>query len=352
MAQLAGMTLRERWSGWKREPFTSDSRHHVSVWELALSPLIGLRSPRSTGSRRVARSAGRAPARFQQALHPAAMATVGLQQFEHPLVGAAGLARQSPRHQVGQVVVPHTDGVGIAQRQPRGLGRGPYADAPDAPAAVRGTPRGPDPPTPRTATLARRPPARRRPRRVSTPNRWNANAGMAATRAGSGGSRRSASGPGAGSDAARTRPRHARRASIPVTFCSKMAAISVGTTAWVLREPDAAMLPPQVARSTRGAARTPRPHRPRPPGPAPSRGPTRRRGPRPRPRCPRPSARRRRVAAPSGVRCVRQASGPAIRVVASPVPRRSGNRRPGQVHRAPCRRERPGRHGARVRSTT
>jgi SAM-dependent methyltransferase len=33
MAQLAGMRLRERWSGWKREPFTSDSRKHVSVWE-------------------------------------------------------------------------------------------------------------------------------------------------------------------------------------------------------------------------------------------------------------------------------------------------------------------------------
>ena len=33
MARLAGMSLRERWSGWKREPFTSDSRQHVSVWE-------------------------------------------------------------------------------------------------------------------------------------------------------------------------------------------------------------------------------------------------------------------------------------------------------------------------------
>jgi hypothetical protein len=33
MAQLAGMTLRERWRGWKREPFTSDSSQHVSVWE-------------------------------------------------------------------------------------------------------------------------------------------------------------------------------------------------------------------------------------------------------------------------------------------------------------------------------
>jgi SAM-dependent methyltransferase len=33
MAQLAGMRLRDRWSGWRREPFTSDSRKHVSVWE-------------------------------------------------------------------------------------------------------------------------------------------------------------------------------------------------------------------------------------------------------------------------------------------------------------------------------
>jgi SAM-dependent methyltransferase len=33
MAQLAGMSLRERWSDWTREPFTSDSRKHVSVWE-------------------------------------------------------------------------------------------------------------------------------------------------------------------------------------------------------------------------------------------------------------------------------------------------------------------------------
>jgi SAM-dependent methyltransferase len=33
MAELAGMTLRERWGGWNREPFTSESRKHVSVWE-------------------------------------------------------------------------------------------------------------------------------------------------------------------------------------------------------------------------------------------------------------------------------------------------------------------------------
>ena len=33
MAELAGMRLRDRWSGWRREPFTSESRQHVSVWE-------------------------------------------------------------------------------------------------------------------------------------------------------------------------------------------------------------------------------------------------------------------------------------------------------------------------------
>ena len=33
MARLAGMTLRERWGGWRREPFTGDSEMHVSVWE-------------------------------------------------------------------------------------------------------------------------------------------------------------------------------------------------------------------------------------------------------------------------------------------------------------------------------
>jgi SAM-dependent methyltransferase len=33
MAHLAGMTLRERWAGWRREPFTGESTRHVSVWE-------------------------------------------------------------------------------------------------------------------------------------------------------------------------------------------------------------------------------------------------------------------------------------------------------------------------------
>ena len=32
MARLAGMTLDERWGGWRREPFTRDSTSHISVW--------------------------------------------------------------------------------------------------------------------------------------------------------------------------------------------------------------------------------------------------------------------------------------------------------------------------------
>jgi len=33
MARIAGMRLRERWSGWNGEPFTAESTGHVSVWE-------------------------------------------------------------------------------------------------------------------------------------------------------------------------------------------------------------------------------------------------------------------------------------------------------------------------------
>lgn len=33
MAQLAGLRLRDRWAGWEREPYTSESTKHISVWE-------------------------------------------------------------------------------------------------------------------------------------------------------------------------------------------------------------------------------------------------------------------------------------------------------------------------------
>jgi SAM-dependent methyltransferase len=35
MARLAGLRLRERWGGWRREPFTADSPTHVSAYEHA-----------------------------------------------------------------------------------------------------------------------------------------------------------------------------------------------------------------------------------------------------------------------------------------------------------------------------
>ena len=38
MARMAGMTLRYRWGAWDREPFTSESTQHVSVWEKVGTP--------------------------------------------------------------------------------------------------------------------------------------------------------------------------------------------------------------------------------------------------------------------------------------------------------------------------
>ena len=55
MAQLAGMSLRDRWAGWDRSPFTGESTSHVSVWE-------------KTGTRaRRARHGSHAPASAQGA---------------------------------------------------------------------------------------------------------------------------------------------------------------------------------------------------------------------------------------------------------------------------------------------
>jgi hypothetical protein len=30
---IAGFRLRDRWSGWNREPFTTDSHSHSSIWQ-------------------------------------------------------------------------------------------------------------------------------------------------------------------------------------------------------------------------------------------------------------------------------------------------------------------------------
>jgi len=33
MARMAGMKLVDRWGGWNREPFTSVSERHISIWQ-------------------------------------------------------------------------------------------------------------------------------------------------------------------------------------------------------------------------------------------------------------------------------------------------------------------------------
>ncbi len=40
MARIAGMRLRERWGGWDRRPFTSESANHISVYELIPQPVV------------------------------------------------------------------------------------------------------------------------------------------------------------------------------------------------------------------------------------------------------------------------------------------------------------------------
>ena len=58
MARLAGMTLRERWAGWRREPVTSESAEHVSVWERRRRVRPGSRAVRaSSGGRTTPRRA-------------------------------------------------------------------------------------------------------------------------------------------------------------------------------------------------------------------------------------------------------------------------------------------------------
>ena len=44
MAELVGLRLRARWSGWNGEPFTADDQRHISVYERAVEPAAGIRS--------------------------------------------------------------------------------------------------------------------------------------------------------------------------------------------------------------------------------------------------------------------------------------------------------------------
>jgi SAM-dependent methyltransferase len=53
MARISGMTLRERWSDWHRNPFTSESRKRISVWEKDASVNEPAMSPAPTDRRTV-----------------------------------------------------------------------------------------------------------------------------------------------------------------------------------------------------------------------------------------------------------------------------------------------------------
>jgi SAM-dependent methyltransferase len=47
MARIAGMRLRERWGGWDRRPFTSESPMHISVYEPVPQPVVtSIKSPK------------------------------------------------------------------------------------------------------------------------------------------------------------------------------------------------------------------------------------------------------------------------------------------------------------------
>ncbi|HLI80758.1 MAG TPA: class I SAM-dependent methyltransferase [Candidatus Binataceae bacterium] len=61
MARIAGMRLRERWGGWDRRPFTSQSDSHISVYELVPQPVVTpIKSAKRPRLKVVRRQTGRA----------------------------------------------------------------------------------------------------------------------------------------------------------------------------------------------------------------------------------------------------------------------------------------------------
>src|SRR3954451_4574716 len=73
------------------------------------------------------------PRQLQQSHDPSALAPVGLQQLQHPLIGAAAFAGKRPGDHARDVEVPHADGVRIAERPDAHLRRGPRADPGEGP---------------------------------------------------------------------------------------------------------------------------------------------------------------------------------------------------------------------------
>ena len=65
----------------------------------------------------------------EQSKDPAAVPTIGLQQFEHPFIGGPGLLGKAPRHEVRQMHVADRNGIGNTESRPESHRGCPGADA-------------------------------------------------------------------------------------------------------------------------------------------------------------------------------------------------------------------------------
>ena len=92
MARLAGLTRRERWAGWSRQPFTGESSSHVSVWQ---------RPPASH------------PARIPASCSSAAMTP------DHSSTGSSSIS-SSESHAVGTVARPTQLDISCVLPEPAG----------------------------------------------------------------------------------------------------------------------------------------------------------------------------------------------------------------------------------------
>ena len=222
------------------------------------------RSGRRSGWGGGGRSGGRRPARVQQSADPAPVAAERLQQLQHPGVVAAGLAGQRPGDLVRDVVVADADRVRVAVDDPHHLGRGPGADAGD-----RGQPPG---------RLGRVGAAlqpvrgdRGRPAQGVGPALLDAERVEHPVRRGGdrrrvGRQQQTGRGPGAGSRPAGRGsgarwPAYARYASLPVTFCSRMARSSRWKTRPVAGQPQPVVRRASSATSGCAAASSAKPVR-------------------------------------------------------------------------------------------
>ncbi len=268
------------------------------------------------------------PISLDQPHHPLPLPGPRRQQLQHLVVGAAGPAGEQVHHHVRQVVVADAHRVGVAERALRGLGGGPDPDAGhqlqpghrvaagvmlDAllePAGDRGG--GPDGALPLQVDAEAVPvPGRARP----------------AAPAGGGGTRRPSTGPGAGVPNRRSSSRHDRRASAPVTFCSRTAGHERVQHQPGARQPQPGLAPAGLVQQPDRRDVEPRPVvAARPAGSAPGRATSRHPRPTPGRVTTAPAACRQACPArPASRRPPRTARSRRSRWAGSPVPRTSGH---------------------------